>query len=70
MKHPTPGLDYNPASVDDIFHYALNLRGSSLRQELDKPNDFKFKRRGKGSFGESVEYYYFGYEPNSKSSRT
>jgi len=67
MKHPTPGLDYNPASVDDIFHYALNLRGSSLRQELDIPNDFKFKRRGKGSFGESVEYYYFGYEPNSKS---
>ncbi|MCL2605712.1 MAG: restriction endonuclease [Coriobacteriia bacterium] len=66
MKHPQPGIDYDPSSADDIVYYALNLQGSTLRKELEIPKDVKFERKGKGGFGESVEYYYFGYEPNSK----
>lgn len=66
MKHPAPGTDYDPSSVDDIVYYALNLQGSSLRKALDIPSGHAFERKGKGGFGESVEYYYFGYEPNSK----
>ena len=66
MKHPVPGRDYNPSSVNDIVYYALNLKDSTLRKELDIPVEMAFERRGKGGFGESVEYYYFGYEPNSR----
>jgi len=66
MKRPQPGVDYDPSSAEDIVYYALNLQGSSLRKELEIPEDLEFERKGKGGFGESVEYYYFGYVPNSK----
>lgn len=66
MKHPKPGVDYNPSSEESIVYYAMNLEGSTLRKELDIPADIELKKKGKGRFGESVEYYYFGYEPNSK----
>ena len=66
MKHPKPGIDYDASSSESIVHYALNLQDSSLRKELGIPEDVKFERKGKGGFGESVEFYYFGYNPNSK----
>lgn len=66
MKHPRPGIDYNPSSAEDIAYYAMNLKDSTLRKELEIPDDVEFERRGKGGFGESVEYYYFGYQPNSR----
>lgn len=67
MKKPQPGKDYNQKSPQSILHYALNLQDSSLRKELEIPPETKLTRRGKGGFGESVEHYYFGYAPNSRS---
>ena len=65
MKHPKPGIDYDCSSAESIVYYALNLQDSSLRKELEIPDNMRFERKGKGGFGESVEYYYFGYDPNS-----
>ncbi|MCL1891255.1 MAG: restriction endonuclease [Coriobacteriia bacterium] len=66
MKHPKPGVDYDSTSTEDIVYYALNLKNSTLRKELDISENTKFERRGKGGFGEAVEYYFFGYTPNSR----
>ena len=67
MKNPKPGIDYDPSSIDSIVYYARKLEGKSLRKELDIPEDESLARKGKGGFGETVEYRYFGYEPNSRS---
>lgn len=66
MKHPKPGVDYDQTSVESIQYYALQLEGSSLREQLEISPEENLERKGKGGFGESVEYYYFGYEPNSR----
>ena len=55
-------LPYNPKSAQSILEYGEKLLGHSLR-ELH-PNAKLFK--GKGGLGDSVEYYHYGYEPNSK----
>jgi len=66
MKHPKPGVDYDQTSVESITYYATQLEDSSLREQLEIPSDMKHERKGKGGFGESVEYYYFGYDPNPR----
>jgi len=55
---------YNDKSKNSILEYAQKLKGQTLKQacndEIEKA-DFK----GKGGFGQTLEKYYFGYEPNS-----
>ncbi len=56
---------YNISSANSILKYAKKLKGSSLNEACgDEIKKHGFK--GKGNFGQILEKYYFGYEPNSK----
>ena len=55
-------LPYNPKSAQSILEYGEKLLGHSLRELHPDAKIFK----GKGGLGDSVEYYHYGYEPNSK----
>lgn len=55
-------LSYNPKSATSILEYGKLLLGHSLRELYPDAKIFK----GKGGLGDSVEYYHYGYEPNSK----
>jgi DNA mismatch repair protein MutH len=57
-------LPYNPNDKNSIIEYAKNLKGKSLRQVCD-PNILEHSYTGKGNFGQVLEKFYFGYEPNS-----
>lgn len=54
---------YDSSDKDSILSYARLLLGKSLRDFVDVSEATKFK--GKGHFGQALEKYYFGYEPNS-----
>ncbi len=51
-------------SADSIIEFAKKLKGQTLRkacgEEVEK-HDYK----GKGNYGQILEKFYFGYEPNS-----
>jgi DNA mismatch repair protein MutH len=55
---------YNIYSAKSIINFAKKLKGQTLREacgaEIEK-HDYK----GKGNFGQILEKFYFGYEPNS-----
>lgn len=55
---------YNIYSAKSIINFAKKLKGQTLREacgaEIEK-HDYK----GKGNFGQVLEKFYFGYEPNS-----
>jgi DNA mismatch repair protein MutH len=57
-------LNFDITSADSIIEYAKQLKNQTLRQacstEIEK-HDYK----GKGNFGQILEKFYFGYEPNS-----
>jgi DNA mismatch repair protein MutH len=55
-------LAYNPKSAQSILEHGEKLLGHSLRELHPDAKIFK----GKGGLGDSVEYYHYGYEPNSK----
>ncbi len=57
-------LRYNPSDKDSILEYAKMLRGKSLRDVCDA-EVIDHLYTGKGNFGQVLEKYYFGYEPNS-----
>lgn len=57
-------LSYNPSDKNSIIDYAKKLKGKSLRQVCDS-NVLKHSYSGKGNFGQVLEKFYFGYEPNS-----
>ena len=59
-------LPYNPKDKKSVIEYARLLKGKTLR-ELCDPLILKHNYTGKGNFGQILEKYYFGYEPNSKS---
>lgn len=59
-------LPYNPSDKNSVIEYAKKLKGKSLRQVCE-PTILKHSYSGKGNFGQVLEKYYFGYEPNSKS---
>ena len=56
---------FNSNSAESIVSYAKNLKNKTLKQvcaiEIET-HGFK----GKGNFGQILEKFYFGYEPNSK----
>ena len=57
-------LPYNPSDKNSIIEYAKKLKGKSLRQVCDS-NVLEHSYSGKGNFGQVLEKFYFGYEPNS-----
>ena len=57
-------LPYNPSDKNSIIEYAKKLKGKSLRQVCD-PKVLEHSYSGKGNFGQVLEKFYFGYEPNS-----
>jgi DNA mismatch repair protein MutH len=59
-------LPYNPKDKESIIAYASKLVGKSLKQVCD-PSILNHNYTGKGNFGQILEKFYFGYEPNSKS---
>ena len=59
-------LAYDPTSADSIIEYAKRLEGKTLREMCDAP-DLPDPHTRRGSFGNAVEQYYFGYAINSDS---
>jgi DNA mismatch repair protein MutH len=59
-------LPYNPKDKNSIISYAKQLKGKSLRQTCN-PEILEHNYTGKGNFGQVLEKFYFGYDPNSKS---
>lgn len=57
-------LQYNPSDKNSVIEYAKKLKGKSLRQVCD-PKVLEHSYSGKGNFGQVLEKFYFGYEPNS-----
>jgi len=56
--------NYNPYSISSIFNYAKNLKGHTLADKCH--SDILEKSiAGKGNFGQYLEKFYFGYEPNN-----
>ena len=58
-------LAYNPKDKKSVLDYAKQLKGKTLR-EVCNSDILKHKYSGKGNFGQVLEKFYFGYEPNSK----
>jgi len=59
-------LQYNPKEKDSVLEYAKKLKGKSLR-EICEAEIANHNFSGKGNFGQLLEKFYFGYNPNSKS---
>jgi len=57
-------LQYNPNDKCSIIEFAKKLKGKSLRQVCDS-KVLEHSYSGKGNFGQVLEKFYFGYEPNS-----
>lgn len=55
-------LDIN--SPESIINFAKKLKSKTLRQVCGKEIE-KHNYKGKGNFGQILEKFYFGYEPNS-----
>lgn len=57
---------YDETSLESVLSYTRKLLDKSLREALgDEITDHNYS--GKGSFGQILERYYFGYMPNSVS---
>jgi len=56
---------FDPSSAKSIISYAKKLKGYTLREKCGKEIE-NHGYKGKGNFGQLVEKFYFGYEPNSK----
>lgn len=57
-------LPYNPIDKNSVIEYAKKLKGKTLRQVCDT-SILEHSYSGKGNFGQVLEKFYFGYEPNS-----
>ena len=57
-------LQYDPNDKNSVIEYAKRLKGKSLRQVCD-PTILEHVYSGKGNFGQVLEKFYFGYDPNS-----
>ncbi|GGH45255.1 DNA mismatch repair protein [Mangrovimonas yunxiaonensis] len=51
-------------SADSIIEFAKKLKGQTLREACGEEIE-KHNYKGKGNFGQILEKFYFGYEPNS-----
>ncbi|MDP3680058.1 MAG: Sau3AI family type II restriction endonuclease [Flavobacterium sp.] len=59
-------INYDPHSKKSVIEFAKNLEGKTLLEVCD-PSILEHSYSGKGNFGQVLEKFYFGYEPNSKS---
>ena len=59
-------LPYNPKDKKSVIDYAKLLKNNTLRQ-ICNPLILEHNYTGKGNFGQVLEKFYFGYDPNSKS---
>lgn len=59
-------LPYNPKDKKSVLDYAKLLKEKTLREVCDELI-LQHSISGKGNFGQLIEKFYFGYEPNSKS---
>jgi DNA mismatch repair protein MutH len=57
-------LPYNPSDKNSVIEYAKKLKGKSLREVCDL-SILEHSYSGKGNFGQVLEKFYFGYNPNS-----
>lgn len=58
-------LLYNPNDKESVLEFAKRLKNKSLRQACT-PEVLEHSYYGKGNFGQVIEKFYFGYDPNSK----
>lgn len=56
-------LPYNKNDLQSILAYAKKLKNKSLKDVTD--NDLLIAFKGKGGFGQTLEKFYFFYNPNS-----
>lgn len=66
MSDKDKRLPYDRTDRQSIYHYAIDLRGSTLREKTDA-DEIADIRQNKGSFGSAVEYHYFKFDNNSDS---
>lgn len=59
-------LPYNKKNKKSVIDYAKLLKGKTLREICDTLI-LEHNYTGKGNFGQILEKFYFGYDPNSKS---
>jgi DNA mismatch repair protein MutH len=59
-------LPYNPENKNEVLKYAKQLKGKTLREVCDS-SILEHNYAGKGNFGQILEKFYFGYDPNSRS---
>lgn len=57
---------YNIFDKNSIINFAKKLKNQTLRQACGETIE-KHGYKGKGNFGQILEKFYFGYEPNSDS---
>lgn len=55
---------HDVTSADSIIQFAKQLKNQTLRQACESEIE-KHGYKGKGNFGQILEKFYFGYEPNS-----
>ena len=55
---------FNLKSADSIIDFAKKLKDKTLREACGEDVE-EHHYKGKGNFGQLLEKYYFGYEPNS-----
>lgn len=55
---------YNPKSAHSIIDFAKKAKDKTLRQTCGSIIE-EHGYKGKGNFGQLIEKYYFGYDPNS-----
>ena len=56
--------NYDPKSITSILNYAKGLEGSTLGEKCN-PDIKEGNLSGKGNFGQYLEKYYFGFNPNN-----
>ena len=56
MSDKDKRLPYDRADRQSIYHYAIDFRGSMLREKTDA-DEIADIRQNKGSFGSAVEYH-------------
>ncbi|MCX7544156.1 Sau3AI family type II restriction endonuclease [Marinicella gelatinilytica] len=59
-------IKFDIYSAESIVNFAKNLKNQTLRQACDEDIE-KHGYKGKGNYGQVLEKFYFGYEPNSNS---
>lgn len=57
---------FDPNSPKSILQYAKKIKGKTLRKVCSE-SVLEHEYGGKGNFGQILEKYYFGYDPNSNS---